>query len=65
MVFHTLDSICYVGDISGTNGDDINCVTLCGGFTQLQPYMHWTIQKVPGSRLVRIALVWTYTNGAN
>ena len=35
--------ICYVGDISGTYGEEINYVAICGGFTHLQPYMHWTI----------------------
>ena len=49
MVFHTLDSIrlfiCYVGDISGINGEKINYVAICGGFTPLQPYLHWTINK--------------------
>ena len=35
-----------MGDISGTNGEEINSVAICGGFTHLQPYMHWTM-KVP------------------
>ena len=47
MVFHTLDLIRlfigYVDDISGTNSEEINYVAICGGFTHLQPYMHWTI----------------------
>ena len=47
--FHTLDSIrlfiCYVGNISGTNGEEINSVAICGGFTHLQLYMHWTINS--------------------
>ena len=34
--------ICYVGDISGTNGEEINSVAICGGFTHFHPYMHWT-----------------------
>ena len=46
-VFHTLDSIkpfiCYAGDTSGTNGDEINSVLMCGGFTHFQPNMQWVI----------------------
>ena len=52
MVFHTLDSIrlliCYVGDISGTNGEYINYVAICGGSpicSHIWPYMYWTIVK--------------------
>ena len=32
-----------MGDISGTNGEEINSVAICGRFTHFQPYMHWTI----------------------
>ena len=30
------------GDISGKHGAKINYVAVCGGFTHLEPYMHWT-----------------------
>ena len=57
--------ICYVGDISGTNGEEINSVAICGGFTHFQPYMHWTradaidLGEIQTSKMVA-CLKWRY-----